>query len=390
MFFDELLDNLFVKEDDLNDDEILLIPKGIRTGIDFNLVINRTDFENLLVKYRSIEPMSEVILYALGTAGSGDIDRSDPIWNTVLSTSQVVEKFTNLCNSYVQSKLERVEENQVFLLVTPSYPTVVEEEINAEQEDYDATSLSNDSFKDVEGDNIPMFAGVPEQSNDDLEFIDNTEDEYTDVKENKIIEDVEFISPSSEIIDEENNLVEDGDKFANSVESAFVPPNMLSFVEDGELDNSVEEDMVKPGEPIKEQIDSKSDTTVEESIDELEEVSAIATEEEYTMASVANDKFSEIDDICFKMLDVIKKYGISNVCKVVGRSLDDVVIMLVNKVPEVKTYLLQNIEADCEDVEVWCTFVEIVKQASKESIIAGDTYTASQYLESFKYILYEE
>lgn len=390
MFFDELLDNLFVKEDDLNDDEILLIPKGIRTGIDFNLVINRTDFENLLVKYRSIEPMSEVILYALGTAGSGDIDRSDPIWNTVLSTSQVVEKFTNLCNSYVQSKLERVEENQVFLLVTPSYPTVVEEEINAEQEDYDATSLSNDSFKDVEGDNIPMFAGVPEQSNDDLEFIDNTEDEYTDVKENKIIEDVEFISPSSEIIDEENNLVEDGDKFANSVESAFVPPNMLSFVEDGELDNSVEEDMVKPGEPIKEQIDSKSDTTVEESIDELEEVSAIATEEEYTMASVANDKFSEIDDICFKMLDVIKKYGISNVCKVVGRSLDDVVIMLVNKVPEVKTYLLQNIEADCEDVEVWCTFVEIVKQASKESIIAGDTYTASQYLEPFKYILYEE
>ena len=64
--------------------------------------------------------------------------------------------------------------------------------------------------------------------------------------------------------------------------------------------------------------------------------------------------------------------------------------MLVNKVPEVKTYLLQNIEADCEDVEVWCTFVEIVKQASKESIIAGDTYTASQYLEPFKYILYEE
>lgn len=390
MFFDELLDNLFVKEDDLNDDEILLIPKGIRTGIDFNLVINRTDFENLLVKYRSVEPMSEVILYALGTAGSGDIDRSDPIWNTVLSTSQVVEKFTNLCNSYVQSKLERVEENQVFLLVTPSYPTVVEEEINAEQENYDDTSLSNDSFKDVEEDYIPVFAGVPEQSNDDLEFIDDTEDEYTDVEENTIIEDVEFVSSSSEIIDEENNLVEDGDKFTNSVESAFVPPNMLSFVEDGELENSVEEDIVKPGEPIKEQIDSKSDTTVEESIDELEEVSAIDTEEEYTMASVANDKFSEIDDICFKMLEVITRYGISNVCKVVGRSLDDVVIMLVNKVPEVKTYLLQNIEADCEDIEVWCTFVEIVKQASKESIIAGDTYTASQYLEPFKYILYEE
>lgn len=390
MFFDELLDNLFVKEDDLNDDEILLIPKGIRTGIDFNLVVNRTDFENLLVKYRSVEPMSEVILYALGTAGSGDIDRSDPIWNTVLSTSQVVEKFTNLCNSYVQSKLEQVEENKVFLLVTPSYPTVVEEEINAEQEDYDDISLSNDSFKDVEEDDIPVFAGVPEQSNDDLEFIDGTEDEYTDVEENKIIEDVEFDSPSSEIIDEENNLVEDGDKFANAAESAFVPPNMLSFVEEGELEDAVEEDMVNPGESIKEQIDSKSDTTVEESIDELEEVSAIATEEEYTMASVANDKFSEIDDICFKMLEVITRYGISNVCKVVGRSLDDVVIMLVNKVPEVKTYLLQNIEADCEDVEVWCTFVEIVKQASKESIIAGDTYTASQYLEPFKYILYEE
>lgn len=388
MFFDELLDNLFVKEDDLNDDEILLIPKGIRTGIDFNLVIRRTDFENLLVKYRSVEPMSEVILYALGTAGSGDIDRSDPIWNTVLSTSQVVEKFTNLCNSYVQSKLEQVEENTVSVFVAPSYLIVDDDEINAEQEDFVDTSLNNDIFKDAEEEDIPVFAGVPEQSNDDLEFIDKTDEEYTSAEENEIIEDVEFISQPSEIIDEENNLVEDGDEFTEVMDSAFVPPNMTNFVEDGDLESSEEEEIAELGVSIDEQIDSETEIVVKEPTDEPKEV--IDSNSEGEIAAIENDQFSEIDDICSKMLEVITKYGISDVCKVVGKSLDDVVIMLVNKVPDVKTYLLQNIEADCEDVEVWCRFVEIVKQASKELIIAGDTYTAGQYLEPFKYILYEE
>lgn len=105
MFLNDLLDKAYLSDQPATQEEILLMPSGLKAGIDMNMVVPRAIFEETIVKYRASEPTSEAILMAIGRAK----DISDPVWNTLLSNECVVTKYTELCNSFYASQLEKLE-----------------------------------------------------------------------------------------------------------------------------------------------------------------------------------------------------------------------------------------------------------------------------------------
>lgn len=105
MFLKSLLAKSYLKEGDLEDSEILILPKGIKAGIDCNMVISNTDFEELMVDYRSTEPASEGILMTIGTTK----DINDPVWNVLVMNDAVTERYVELSNQMYAARNEASE-----------------------------------------------------------------------------------------------------------------------------------------------------------------------------------------------------------------------------------------------------------------------------------------
>lgn len=116
MFFHELLKGAYLKEEPPLEDEITLLPAGVKAGMDYSLVVNRSLFEQTIVNYRATEPMSEAILMAIGSAKA----LNDPVWLTLVQNEAVVEKYTTLCNDKYADQLQQLEgQNPQF--TPPSY-----------------------------------------------------------------------------------------------------------------------------------------------------------------------------------------------------------------------------------------------------------------------------
>ena len=105
MFLDPILVEAYLTKDPPTQDEILLLPAGVQTGIDQNMVVSRSTFETVMVNHRATEPASEAILMAIGKANG----LGDPVWNTLLQNECVVSRYTELCNDYYVSKLNTLE-----------------------------------------------------------------------------------------------------------------------------------------------------------------------------------------------------------------------------------------------------------------------------------------
>ena len=108
MYFEELLQLAKLTADTVSEDEIVLLPKDCRPHIDKNLVVSRSDFEAVLMKYRTVDPTSEAVLMTIGRTG---ITLGDPLWTTMLQIPSVLDKFTALCNDEAVSKLEQLDES---------------------------------------------------------------------------------------------------------------------------------------------------------------------------------------------------------------------------------------------------------------------------------------
>lgn len=116
MFFEELLKSSYLKEEEVTQDEIVILPAGAKTGMDYNLVVKRADFEQVMVNYRATEPLSEAILMAIGKASG----KADPVWTTLAQNVQVIDYYTKLCSDKYADQLNELEkQNPQF--TPPSY-----------------------------------------------------------------------------------------------------------------------------------------------------------------------------------------------------------------------------------------------------------------------------
>lgn len=109
MFLNTLLEGAYLREDPVDDSEIVILPKGVRTGIDINMVVPRSFFDKALVEFRTKEPISEPALMALGTTK----DANDPLWNILLAMPSVVNRFIQLSGERVNAELERLHSEEV-------------------------------------------------------------------------------------------------------------------------------------------------------------------------------------------------------------------------------------------------------------------------------------
>lgn len=108
MFFDELLSKAYLSECPPREDEVVLLPQNIRTGVDDGLYVSRPVFEELLLKYRAEEPMSEGAFMSIGKAK----DDNDPLWNILLGMPTVVSRYSELCNEKAMATLQTNEEQE--------------------------------------------------------------------------------------------------------------------------------------------------------------------------------------------------------------------------------------------------------------------------------------
>lgn len=158
MFIDTLLGSSLIKEDDPTDEEIILLPKGVKAGVDYYLVVPKSVFDAIVVDYRATEPLSEPILMTIGKSHAVN----DPIWNTMLQQDYIVDHYTKLCNEKVAATLNSIESvnegkqlsspvNAVTLAASPKkttdpgftfVPPVTEDE----EDDRGAESISVDSL----------------------------------------------------------------------------------------------------------------------------------------------------------------------------------------------------------------------------------------------------
>lgn len=106
MFLNELLAKSYLQEESASDDAIVIIPAGVRTGVDYNLLVKREDFEAMLVKFRASEPASEAILMTIGKAKG----LHNPVWSVLLQNETVVDHYTKLCNEKYESQLKKLED----------------------------------------------------------------------------------------------------------------------------------------------------------------------------------------------------------------------------------------------------------------------------------------
>lgn len=108
MFLEELLNSAFVTDEAVGTDSIVLLPKGIGTGIDLNFVVKSRDFENLMVTWRTKEPLSDPILKTLGRASAAGGDNS--VYRMLSKNNSVLAAYTKMAGVFNEEKLKKLEE----------------------------------------------------------------------------------------------------------------------------------------------------------------------------------------------------------------------------------------------------------------------------------------
>lgn len=111
MYFDELLQKAYVKAEEPEEGEIVLLPSGFKPAIELNMVLSKTDFESVLMAHRANEPASEAVLTTIGTeCRAGTTSEVAPqVWDMLASRTSVLDRYTHLCNEQVAGSLGELE-----------------------------------------------------------------------------------------------------------------------------------------------------------------------------------------------------------------------------------------------------------------------------------------
>lgn len=109
MYFDDLIQRSYIKSEPPNDEEVVLLMAGCQSQIDRNLVVAKSDFEEILMNNRAKDPTSEAILMSIGRSG---ITLGDPIWGTMLQRESVVDHYTMLYNKETANTLSSLEHSE--------------------------------------------------------------------------------------------------------------------------------------------------------------------------------------------------------------------------------------------------------------------------------------
>ena len=106
MYFDDLIKNSYIKSEPPLEDEIVLLAAGCRPQVDYNLVVSKRDFEDVLMNNRAKDPTSEAVLMSIGRR---NVSLGDPIWDIMLQRDSVVSRYTSLCNDATAQTLSDLE-----------------------------------------------------------------------------------------------------------------------------------------------------------------------------------------------------------------------------------------------------------------------------------------
>lgn len=218
MFLKELLNLSYLKEEKPGADETVILPGGVKAGVDYHMVVPKPAFEELVVAHRANEPMSEPILMAIWKANG----LGDPVWNAMLQNESVIDHYMELCDAHYADTLNRLEsQNPAKAAIRRVVPTAKdlaggEPNFNFVTPEYVPPQVEGDA--EVEQD-VPMTVGAESQTGADGLRVET-------VEEDQQVADGVLIPPNTAEVD---SAVEPGNApaFVTAVPddtNGFVPP----------------------------------------------------------------------------------------------------------------------------------------------------------------------
>lgn len=111
MYFDDLLQKAYITASIPGEDEIVLLPAGLTPSIESSMVVKKSDFEAIMMEYRSSVPASEAVLVTIGKSGSvgSNVSFAPQVYDLLCKRSSVIDRYTALCNAETANKLESLE-----------------------------------------------------------------------------------------------------------------------------------------------------------------------------------------------------------------------------------------------------------------------------------------
>lgn len=371
MFLNELLKESQLQEGDVQDTEVVLLPAGCKSGVDYNLVVNRDIFEDILVKYRATEPISEAILVTLGTSK----ENTDSVWQAMVQSEAVLNHYSNLCSEFYARRFTEAESAEdpedEFTNETPEKST--EAEAAAKDTTEESTGEDKSSIEEEQEEE------KDEQENDeDYQFFQRVAEEKEETEEPSTVDTAEVLQ-SAVFSDIEHDDEEDSGIDLQSVMQDSTNLNkVLGLSEDEEEDST--------GESTESEVDAEDSTGNVEDVTESTEEEASG--DEYTENS--NDVQGALDSIkvvCDTARDTFKKYGFKNICEVVGISSTDTVkelCTLSDKVAEFSTTTTVDLVDSIEFI------IDLLEEECFDLVQNGQETEVPEVLKPITKIIYEE
>lgn len=373
MFLNELLKESWLQEGDVQDTEVVLLPAGCKSGVDYNLVVNRDIFEDILVKYRATEPISEAILVTLVTSK----ENTDSVWQAMVQSEAVLNHYSNLCSEFYAKRFTEAEsaeepEDEV-QEETPEKSTEAEavaQDTTEESIEEDESSTEEVQEEEEEED---------EQENDeDYQFFQRVAEEKEETEESSTVDTAEVLQ-STVFSDIEHDDEEDSGIDLQSVMQDSTNLNkVLGLSENEEKDSTGESTESK----------AESEDSIGNAEDVAESTEEEASGEEYTENS--NDVQGALDSIkvvCDTARDTFKKYGFKNICEAVGISSTDTVkelCTLSDKVAEFSTTTTVDLVDSIESI------IDLLEEECFDLVQNGQETEVPEVLKPITKIIYEE
>lgn len=403
MFLAELLEHSHIAPKNVGKNDIVILQKGCRAGVDYNLVIDRTEYEDILVKYRAAEPASEAILMVL----SGKKEPDDPMWDCLLQNEIIYQHYSKLCNeahAQMLEELDKMEEQE-----EEESDTHVNEEVQISEDKEDTMDAGAPS----EEEKIPISAMPDIPASLQLEEAMPT-GPATMAQDVGSAEDTKVSLKKEEVSEEENY------NFFVGVENKNTQYSFMQALPTEDTFTSFGEEVTPSDveESPKESVQSQSPVELPEFEDTDYIPDGIRPEEE-NAAMMSNMSSKEpppppkedpakveietkkrlaekVGSTCNELYDIFFQYGISNVCRQAGTTFYSLVLQLSTVSDKVRALLvannwMQTVPANADVVR------KILSALSEDgvSIICNNTGESREHkievlLDPITKILYEE
>lgn len=274
--------------------EITIVSANSSPAAEYDMVVDKVVYEDILVKYRAVEPASEAILRVLGAHH----DITDPIWKMMLQHEQVSACYNKLCNEFHVDRLMGI--NNDYLEKETSEEFVIDDKAD---EEVTTNPLIDEEVSEVPASDVTSITPAKDiVANDNSKFTEEVVEDS--VPEEDSVEDNSFFDTVLGKGDVENIVIPEVSEFTSMEESTGIMPDLLEdYIPEG----------IRPEEEN------------------------LAEEQKESNTFCSDELLSRVDAICTDLRTVFSKFGIENVCNQTGQTFSEFVLRLAMVSPEIST-----------------------------------------------------